>query len=130
MSNDLLDNLSEPKLPALPSEPPGEPTEPIERSDVFERGRSPDEVVQARETRLPADERQYEVGGVRYTAKELEQTGVLEDLAVTHSKYQQLQAQHQAQLAEAERRRAEVPAPQITNAMVARVYDQVAEVIT
>src|SRR5690349_14151452 len=126
MSNDLLDNLSESKLPALPSEPPGEPTEPIERSDVFERGRSPDEVVQTRETRLPAEERQYEVGGVRYTAKELEQTGVLEDLAVTHSKYQQLQAQ----VAEAERQRAEVPAPQITNAMIAKIYDEIAEHIT
>ena len=125
----LLETLSEDRLPAVPEREP-EPQEPTERHDVIERGRSPEDVVQARETRLPADDdRRYEVAGVRYSARELEQSGKLEELAATHANYANLQQQYQ-QLAE--RQRAEAPAappPQITNAMIAQVYDQVAEII-
>jgi len=128
MNDQLLETLSEGSLPALPSErsEPAEPQEPTERHDVIERGRSPDEVVQ-RETRLPAeDERRYEVGGVRYTAKELEKSGRLEDLTVAQAKYAQLQEQYNQLIAE---RQAPAPPTQITNQMIAHVYDQVATVI-
>lgn len=135
MADDLLEKLTESKfesgLPALPSdasEP--EPREPTEVSTFDERGRSPDEVVQARETRLPADEPRYEIEGRRYTAEQLEKSGKLEELSRSHANYAALQAAYQALAAE--RQRAEAPAPpaQITNAMIASVYDAVAQTIT
>jgi hypothetical protein len=132
MANDLLETLSEDHLPALPSEPqePSEPRE-IDRSDVVDHGRRPDEVV-SREARLPAseEEQKYEVGGRRYSARELEESGLLNDLAATHSKYSQLQAAQAAQLEAARQAEAQAQVPQITNSMIAKIYDSISEIIT
>lgn len=130
----LLETLSEERLPAVPSErsDPTELVEPTPRQDVIERGRSPQEVVESRETRLPAEsERSYEVQGRRYSAKELETSGKLAELAESHANYAQLQQAYQ-QLAAQQQQRAEAPAaqaPAITNELIARVYDEVAQVI-
>src|SRR5262247_3272558 len=91
----LLDTLAGERLPALPSSEPAEPVEPTEVSTVEERGKSPDEVVQPREARLPASEepatppaktqeKTYEIRGIKYTLAELEKAGLLEDLVTTH----------------------------------------------
>ena len=145
----LLDSLTNTTLPALPTEPePVEPTESREVSTVEERGKSPDEVVSAREARLPASEREesaqppakpeekrYEVRGVKYTAKELEEAGLLEDLAVTHGKHQHLQEKYNELVAKDGKPVAKAPeaaqpqVPQITNGMIAKAYDQAATAI-
>jgi len=142
----LLESLTNTSLPALPSTPEPEPTEPSkEVSTEGERGREPDDVVVSRETRLPAteeekaqppakpEEKRYEVRGIKYTAKELEAAGLLEDLAITHSKYEHLQKKH---LQEKEKADAQPPqqaqqpeVPKITNGMIAKAYDQAATAI-
>ena len=143
----LLDTLSSERLPAIPSEPaePQEPAEPREVSTVEEQGKSPDEVVQPREARLPATdepaaapaakpaEKLYEVRGVKYTLKQLEEAGLLEDLTQTHSQHQHLQEKYHKLLEEktgqpAPQKEAQQPAavPQITNDMIARTYDPIA----
>jgi len=130
--NDLLETLSESRLPAHhEGGEPAEPQEAVERYDISERGRSPDEVVQTREARLPAEERHYEVGGRRYTADELERSGMLKELATAHAQHKHLQEKYNA-LLEQSARSAEAPAPpaQITNSHIAAVYDPVAETIT
>ena len=138
---DLLASLTNTQLPAVPSPEPAEPAEPKEVSRESESGKAPDEVV-SRETRLPADkeetaqpakpeEKRYEVRGIKYTAKELEAAGLLEDLAVTHSKYQHLQEKHlQEKDKAAVTKPEERPAvPVITNPMIAKAYDQAATAI-
>lgn len=140
----LLESLTNATLPALPSsEPAPEPTEPTKEVTTEERGKSPEEVVEARETRLPADkeerapaptkpeEKKYLVRGVEYSAKELEAAGLLEDLAVTHSKYQHLQEKYNKDLLEREKTQppaapAEPRQPAITNDLIARAYDKAA----
>lgn len=133
--SDLLEKLTDDKLdsnlPAVPSRDDlTEPVEPSERQDVFEHGREPSEVIEARERKLPAAEQEtYEVAGRRYTAKELEQSGLLDQMARAHSQYQQLQQQY-AQLAERQRAEAPAaPAPAITNTAISQTYDPVSEVI-
>ena len=139
----LLDSLSNSQLPSLPSEP----SEPVEPKEVVteDRGKSPDEVVQSRETRLPASDKEedhkpaktteklYEVRGHKYTAKELEEAGLLEDLAVTHGKHQHLQERYNELLKSSDKPQPQpAPAaePQLTNAMIAKTYDPVAAEIT
>jgi len=139
---DLLASLTNSQLPAVPSPEPQEPAEPTEVSrDEGERGKAPEAVVVSRETRLPADkeeptqpakpeEKRYEVRGVKYTAKELEAAGLLEDLAVTHSKYQHLQEKHLQEKEKAGVTKPEEPAvPVITNSLIAKAYDQAATAI-
>jgi len=140
---DLLASLTNTQLPAVPSPEPSEPAEPKEVSRGEEApGKTPDEVV-SRETRLPADreepaqppakpaEKRYLVRGIEYTAKELEEAGLLEDLAVTHSKYQHLQEKHlqDKERAQAQPREEAPQVPQITNGMIAKAYDQAATAI-
>ena len=135
---DLLEKLTDEKFDNLPAIPDrfeqGEPVEPSERSDVFERGREPSEIVHARESRLPAtdDEPRYEISGRSYSAKELEKSGKLEELARDHANYQALQRQY-AELAERQRaeaqQAAQPPAPQIRNADIAKIYDPVSQII-
>jgi len=139
----LLESLTNTSLPALPSTPEPEPTEPSkEVSTEGERGREPDDVVVSRETRLPAteeekaqppakpEEKRYEVRGIKYTAKELEAAGLLEDLAITHSKYEHLQKKHLQEKEKAEVAKPKEPAvPVITNSMIAKAYDAAATAI-
>lgn len=142
----LLEDLTQSQLPAIPSEN-AEPVEPIERAPSDERGRSPDEVVQAREARLPAseveepsapavpEEKLYEIRGIKYTAKQLfEHPDLLGDLAITHGKYSHLQEKHGEVLKQLQESQAQQPQqvqqPQITNEMVAQSYDQIAKTIT
>ncbi len=142
----LLESLTNATLPALPSSQPAEePAEPREVSTTEEHGKSPDEVIQARETRLPADkeeratppaapeEKKYEVRGIKYTAKELEAAGLLEDLAVTHGKHQHLQEKYNKLVETAQPTAPQAPAeptaPAITNSMIAQAYDQAADAI-
>jgi len=142
-SKSLLESLNN-KLPALPSEP-AEPAEPREVSTVEERGKSPDEVVQAHEARLPASEKEepqapparqeeklYEVRGVKYTLKGLEEAGLLEDLVTTHAQHKHLQEKYNAQLEAAKAKtpeQAQPAVPQITNQMIAQTYDPIAKTI-
>ena len=144
-NKNLLERLSDTQLPALPSSEPAEPVESTEVSTTEERGKSPDEVVQAREQRLPAseeehaalaktEEKRYEVRGIKYTAKELEAAGLLEDLAVTHGKHQHLQEKYNELAVEkgkapAETQPAQPAVQQITNGMIAQTYDQIATTI-
>ncbi len=138
----LLESLTDSTLPALPStEPAAEPAEPKEVSTTDERGRSPEQVVESRETRLPADreapaapptkpeEKKYLVRGIEYTAKELEAAGLLEDLAVTHGKHAHLQEKYNKlveQSGQPPAAPAEPQQPAITNDLIARAYDKAA----
>lgn len=134
-SQALLDSLANTQLPSLL---PSEPAEPVEPREVVieERGKSPEEVVESREARLPAveketpapakgEEKLYEVRGIKYTAKELEQAGLLEDLAVTHAKHQHLQERYNELLKTAGEKPApaEPPRQVLTNAAIAKTYD-------
>lgn len=117
-SKDLLASLTGNRLPALPErEEPREPTEPS-GTEQEARGRSPEEVVQPRETvetesqeetALPAspkkqpkktDVKKYPIRDpitkqvVEYTAAELEAKGLLENLATTHSQHGHLQEKY------------------------------------
>jgi hypothetical protein len=143
----LLASLSESRLPALPSEP-AEPREPTEPSEITTRGRSPDEVVQAREETEPqarepeeqevaipagkkpakGKEKTYEVNGKPYTLAELQ------NLEQTAQQFKALQQKHFKTIEELEAAKKVVPAAppqpqplQITDEKIAQVYDQFAD---
>ena len=157
-----------PALPSQQAErEPTEPREPGEPGEVEVPRRAPDEVVPAREeppkeepedeTALPAAKKPAKKGEVKkypirvkgedgqwqtveYTARELEEKGLLENLAITHSKYGQLQDKHNQLLekvaeqatapAKAAPQQEQQPQVQITNGSIAAAYDAIADAIT
>lgn len=158
-SKDLLASLSNTRLPTLPTEQPEprEPSEPAESTEVETRGKSPEEVVQPRETpteipteepsetQLPAapkkvtkkgEPKTYEIEGKAYTKEQLEEAGLLDRVIQTarqfvplQKKYVEVLEQQKAQppAKPAEEKPAEPPA--VTNLAIAKAYDEVAPAI-
>jgi hypothetical protein len=127
MSDNLLQTLSEGRVPATIRDTEVEPVEPREPSSDFQRGRSPDDVVQPREerdefdltTREPAPEPTVRVGDRDVTGKE-----VTEQVLALAQDNQQLREQNQAMQAQQQQ-----AAPEITNAAIAKTYDPVSVTI-
>src|SRR5262245_1691476 len=158
MADELLAKLTSTQLPALPSSPePAEPAAPP--STEPEVGRTPEEVVGEREARadipaeapeettlpagkqaktkpVPTEVKTYDIDGVTYTFKALEEKGLLEKVIQPARQFEPLQKKYLETLetvkgvARGEQQPAtQEPPKQITNLDIARVYDPTAKLI-
>jgi hypothetical protein len=147
MADDLLEKLSEGRLPAVPDRDT-EPQEPTERTEVIESGRRPEDVVsrerwpsetQPEETTIPAASKKrqrevktYEIDGRLYSKEQLEEAGLIDRALQTARQYEPLRQKYLRAMEEQQAVPQAAPAevPQIRNVDIARVYDSVSDTIT